>query len=128
MVDPPVTNATIRVLLATTEILSGKVVGGTVVPTMASLIVVQVMARVLSTMVELLVVEVTRETLGEADEQGEAAASVLALAEVAIHQGYFPWQLEIATIVSFRTPCLVPAKYLTRCPRGPSTTLPSAYK
>lgn len=60
------------------------------VPAMASLPTVQMMARVLCTMVELIVVEVIGETVGEAGEHGKVAISMLALIEVAYLLGVLP--------------------------------------
>lgn len=79
-----------RALLATANVLMGKVVGEAKVPTMASFPAIQAMAKVLLTTIELLVVKVVGEMAYEVGAHGEAALSMVASCVLVHLAGAFP--------------------------------------
>lgn len=68
------TEVVIKALSITTNTQTGEAVGEIVVPVMAGLPAVQVMARVLSIAVKLIAIKVVGETVGKTGDDGETAA------------------------------------------------------
>lgn len=111
-----------KVLPVAIKTLSSEMAGETIVPAVASLPSIQVVAKVLFVVIELLAIKTVGETTSKAGGYGKAATSMLALPEVAYPERVLP----MVAAVSLKTPCLMPVGCLTHYLGSQLIALPKA--